>query len=275
MADSQSPVSALNYVTRAYAIQSYYDAGMIKSYQYGLSNSYNYSSVNRYMVSSEWGRITSGFGYRERFHRMHKGIDIAMETGDTVCSPLAGTVDRVGYEAHGYGHYIVMIHDDGMETRYAHLTRPLVSAGMRVNAGDPIAISGNTGNSTGPHLHFETRYNGLAVDPRNFFNFNSNSRNLAYTQWRGMSVANEYVRDSYNAALMHGEAKDADGFSVGKTGSKPGTSALTAKSTYIVREGDTVKTVARRAGLTVLRLCQLNGLSSTSPLTPGSTLRLR
>lgn len=127
-------------------------------------------SVGSRMTARRHGTVTSGFGWRERFGRHHWGIDIAMNVGDTVRTPMNGTVDRIGYEARGYGHYLVIVHDDGMETRYAHLSTTLVPAGVRVKAGQPVAVSGNTGNSTGPHLHFESRVFGIPVDPETLFN---------------------------------------------------------------------------------------------------------
>lgn len=94
-----------------------------------------------------------------------------MEIGDTVRVALPGIVDKVSYEAHGYGHYVEVVHDNGIVTCYAHLSSSLVKAGDKVDASQPIALSGNTGNSTGPHLHFETRYNGTAINPMTVFNF--------------------------------------------------------------------------------------------------------
>ena len=113
------------------------------------------------IYTPEWGRITSNFGYRLQFKRMHKGIDIAMNVGDTVRAVLPGFVSKVGYEANGYGHYVVLKHDGGMETRYAHLSRLMVGMGQFVDARNAVGLSGNSGNSTGPHLHFETRTHGL------------------------------------------------------------------------------------------------------------------
>lgn len=111
------------------------------------------------------GKITSLYGYRESFHRMHKGVDIALNVGDPVVAALPGVVGRIGYEPGGYGHFIILVHSDGVETRYAHLNGVTATLGQIVFAGDKIAIGGNTGNSTGPHLHFEVRKHGQALDP--------------------------------------------------------------------------------------------------------------
>lgn len=163
---------SLDFISGAYSSYGFYQSGScVKTKPY--TDTYSLvppiSGVSYY--SPEWGRITSGFGYREKFNRVHKGIDIAMEIGDTVRVALPGIVDKVSYEAHGYGHYVEVVHDNGIVTCYAHLSSSLVKAGDKVDASQPIALSGNTGNSTGPHLHFETRYNGTAINPMTVFNF--------------------------------------------------------------------------------------------------------
>lgn len=117
------------------------------------------------------GSVTSGYGYRRRFGRMHYGMDIALHTGDTVRAAFSGKVRLTKYEARGYGYYVVMRHDNGMETVYGHLSRFLVKPNQIVKAGDPIALGGSTGRSTGPHLHFETRYLGIAINPTAIIDF--------------------------------------------------------------------------------------------------------
>ena len=117
------------------------------------------------------GRITSEFGYREKFARFHKGIDIHLCPGDTIRAALSGRVSRKGYERGGYGHFIIVSHINGVETRYAHLQCPLVDIDDVIYCGQPIALGGSSGNSTGPHLHFEIRYLGRAVDPRRIYDF--------------------------------------------------------------------------------------------------------
>ena len=111
------------------------------------------------------GVITSQFGYRPAFKRIHNGIDISLRVGDTVRAALPGVVKTVGYESGGYGNYVVLTHPDGVETRYAHLSRSLVVQGQQVISGDAIALGGNTGNSTGPHLHLELKYNKMHLNP--------------------------------------------------------------------------------------------------------------
>ncbi len=261
---------ALAVITKHYAGGNYYAAGQWQLASPGAGMVGNFSPQSAWaggMYSApQWGRITSGFGYRPRFGRMHKGIDIAMSIGDTVRVPLPGVVDRISYEAGGYGHYVVVKHDDGLETRYAHLSATLVNPGERVDANMPIALSGNTGNSTGPHLHFETRYGGSAIDPQTVFDF-AGGMMMATNRNYGPTYAGLDGR-SVGSGLYGGR---------GATGKSPKIrhSSLAGKSTYVVRAGDTLASIASRCGQSVQRLCRLNGLSDASDLQVGSMLKLR
>lgn len=116
------------------------------------------------------GTLSSPFGFRKRFNRFHNGIDIALCTGDTVRAAFPGTVSLTRFDAKGYGYYIILTHPNGLQTFYAHLDRFLVVPSTHVEAGDPIAIGGMSGNSTGPHLHFETRYCARPVNPAEIIN---------------------------------------------------------------------------------------------------------
>ena len=108
------------------------------------------------------GPVTSGFGWR--WGRMHEGVDIAVATGTPVRAVAAGTVIHAGWLG-GYGNLVVVDHGNGLSTAYAHNSSYAVSVGQAVGQGDVVAYSGNTGNSSGPHVHFEVRVNGGAVDP--------------------------------------------------------------------------------------------------------------
>lgn len=108
---------------------------------------------------------TSGFG--SRWGRQHKGIDLAVSVGTTVYAADGGTVVEAQYSG-SYGNVVMIDHQNGQETRYAHNSKLLVKKGDKVYQGQPIAKSGNTGRSTGPHVHFEIRFNG---EPRNPLNY--------------------------------------------------------------------------------------------------------
>jgi murein DD-endopeptidase MepM/ murein hydrolase activator NlpD len=108
------------------------------------------------------GTVTSGFGMR--WGRMHEGIDIAAPTGTAIWAAAAGTVIYAGWLG-GYGNLVVVDHGNGLSTAYAHASAIVVSLGQQVAQGQTVALVGSTGHSTGPHLHFEVRVNGAAVDP--------------------------------------------------------------------------------------------------------------
>ena len=115
--------------------------------------------------------VTSRFGYRAAFKRVHKGLDIKVCTGDTIVAAFDGKVRVVRYDAGGYGNYVVIRHNNGLETIYGHLSKQLVEGDQIVKAGEPIGLGGNTGRSFGSHLHFETRLAGEAINPELLFNF--------------------------------------------------------------------------------------------------------
>lgn len=191
------------------------------------------------------GIITSRFGWRPQFGRMHHGVDLSLAIGDTVRAAVTGTVEKVAYDYDGYGNYVVLIHPDGMETIYGHLQYALVSRGQTIEAGYPIGIGGNTGNSTGPHLHFEARLGGTAVDPTLIFDFYGQ-----YRYWTNNS-----------------ESDDA--------ASRKDPKSIAGRRTYIVRQGDTPKSIAKRAGISTLRLCQLNMIKESDPLQIGRMLKIQ
>jgi len=119
------------------------------------------------------GKVTSGYGYRPRFRRMHRGVDLDLNTGDTVYAAFNGRVRIVNYERRGYGKYVVIRHDNGLETVYGHFSKHLVTRNQYVKAGEPIGLGGNTGRSFGSHLHFETRYLGVAINPAAIIDFDN------------------------------------------------------------------------------------------------------
>lgn len=111
------------------------------------------------------GRFTSGFG--SRWGRVHKGVDWATPIGTNVYASSGGTVSIAG-AVRGYGYAVYINHPDGRQTRYGHLSKVLVSPGQHVEQGQSIALSGNTGRSTGPHVHFEILINGSQVNPLDY-----------------------------------------------------------------------------------------------------------
>lgn len=147
-------------------------------------------------------RVTSNYGFRPRFGRMHKGIDLGLNVGDTVVAAFDGRVRITKYEGKGYGYYVVVRHDNGLETVYGHLSRFLVKPNQYVRAGQPIALGGNTGRSTGPHLHFETRFMGLAINPAAIIDFEN-----------GVAHKDVFVfeKTTYEKGIKYGPVKSKKG----------------------------------------------------------------
>ncbi len=222
------------------------------------------------------GYVTSPYGYRKRFRRMHKGVDLKLYIGDTIRAAFDGRVRLTNFERRGYGYYVIVRHTNDLETVYGHLSKFLVEPDQYVKAGDPIALGGNTGRSTGPHLHFETRYMGYAINPAAIFDFaNQTVHTDTYTFTKSTyqdarnydPAANTEYAKVYN---QNNPRPVASKSSATKSGSKSSGAA-----TYKVKKGDTLGAIAARHHVTVRRLCQLNGINTKSKLKIGQRLKVR
>ncbi len=193
-------------------------------------------------------KITSNFG--PRWRRMHNGIDIKVYIGDTIRAAFDGKIRMVKYERRGYGKYVVIRHENGLETVYGHLSKQLVKEDEYVKAGEPIGLGGNTGRSTGSHLHFETRVLGQAINPAFLFDFEKQD-----------IVADSYMfykkgvrKGSSNSILL---ADSGDG----------------SIKYHKVRKGDTLSAIAKKNGTSIDALCKLNRITRRTTLRPGQVLR--
>ena len=171
-ADRAEPFSlgALDYLSSVYEDTDYYTTGPSSDYRARPVDSGVYihglpDDVVAQFIHPVRGKVTSPFGLRKGGTRMHKGVDIALCCGDSIGCAFAGKVARVGYEKGGYGYFVIVDHPDGVQSRYAHLQSPLAKPGQEVTPGEVIGLGGTSGNSTGPHLHFEIRRYGRPVDP--------------------------------------------------------------------------------------------------------------
>lgn len=191
--------------------------------------------------------ITSNFGYRPAFRRNHKGLDIKVYTGDTICAAFDGKVRIVKYERGGYGNYIVIRHENGLETIYGHLSKQLVKVNQEVKAGEPIGLGGNTGLSFGSHLHFETRLLGEAIDPALLFDF-----------------PNQDVTGDFYVFHKNGGSEERN--------ASNGTKRY-ATHFYQVKKGDNLSTIARKLGISLKKLCSLNNLNRNSKIRPKQILK--
>ena len=166
------------YAKKLYGIKD--ESGIYaEGWESGLVNAYKDATIPQtkninivgYHMPVKHRVVNSHFGYRKSFGRMHRGVDLKANIGDTIYAAFNGKVRLTKFDRDGYGFYVVVRHDNGMETVYGHLSRFLVKPNQHVKSGQPIALSGNTGRSTGPHLHFETRYMGIALNPEKIFDF--------------------------------------------------------------------------------------------------------
>lgn len=192
-------------------------------------------SMDGYCMPTDSTRITDTFGYRPRRGRWHMGLDVKVQTGDTIRAAFDGKVRVSDYERRGYGHYLVIRHPNGLETTYGHLSRKLVEEDAIVHAGDPIGLGGSTGRSTGSHLHFETRIVGTAINPALLFDFPHQT-----------AVTDCYVYKTKIAPVY-----------------------------YKVKSGDTLGRIAARNQTSVSKICSLNGITSKTVLRVGQSLRIK
>lgn len=208
------------------------------------------------------GRVTSRYGIRHR--RAHNGIDIALKVGDTICSAFDGRVRFSKATDTGYGTLVIIRHDNGLETYHGHLSARLVEEGDRVVAGQPIALGGNSGRSTGPHIHFETRYYGQSFDPERIINFRTGElrRDSFLLSKNYFSIYSKYSQD-FNAEAERNAAEKKE-------------NELSAEKRYYkVRKGDYLGLIAKKNNTTVAAICRLNGIKSTTVLQIGRTLRVK
>ena len=217
--------------------------------------------------------VTSNFG--NRWGRPHKGLDIKVYIGDTIRAAFSGKVRIVRYEAGGYGKYIVIRHPNGLETIYGHLSEQLVSENQSVRAGEVIGLGGNTGRSTGSHLHFETRLCGVALNPALMFDF----RNQDVTGDYYVYNVNTYNEESVEATRLRGKVGNGgytrDLVQNGELGSYQNkTHASNDELLYHkVKNGETLASIAKLRGVTIEKICSLNHLSANAKVRPGMILR--
>jgi hypothetical protein len=184
--------------------------------------------------------VTSDFGLRRAV--WHYGVDIRVKTGAPVYAVFDGVVRISGYDRRGFGRFILIRHKNGLETLYGHLSKNFVKLGQKIKAGDVIGKGGNSGRSTAPHLHFEIRYSGDAINPNVLFDFKNNTIiDSKYTINHGSF---EYLEEA-NKIRYH-----------------------------VIRSGDTLSGLSYRYGVSVNKMCSLSGISRNSILRIGQRVRI-
>lgn len=200
---------------------------------------------------------TSNFSYR--WGRWHNGTDLDLETGDTVRTTYDGMVRIVAVDGSGYGKFVVVRHYNGLETLYGHMSKQLVESGQLVKAGDVIGLGGNTGHSTGSHLHYENRYEGNPFDSRNIFDWDKKDiksdhfmlTSAAWNHLRGKSTKSEF--ESGDAAPV----------------------SQTRSVLHKVRSGETLSSIAGKYGVSISAITKKNRISARSTLRLGQKLRIK
>ncbi len=237
----------------AFELYCQWDTLTIHPYEFGQGSLKDTSVINLVdeyncgYVPPFCGEISSNFGARKG--RPHYGVDINLETGDSVVAAFGGMV-RIAKRNKTFGNVVIIRHSNGLETFYAHLSKLKVSANQYVEPGQLIGLGGNTGHSYGSHLHFEVRYKGLPINPNDLISFEKNQL-----------LSNTLVIDSksfeFSAKI---EAK--------KTNTK------SAKSKYYtVRKGDTLYAIAKRHGTTPQKLCKINNIRMSATLRVGMKIK--
>lgn len=198
--------------------------------------------------------ITSPFGPRR--YRYHYGVDLRVAVGDSIRSIWDGKVRIVGWDPRGYGHYVVISHDNGLETVYGHLSQPLFDENERIFAGEVLGLGGNTGRSTGPHLHFEIRYLGNAMNPALIIDF-----------------AGGKLKDESGSYLL--TKKESYYHLASKNNA--GATTYSGQQYHKVRQGDNLSSIAKKYHTTVKAILNLNPKLKANPdkLSLGQQIRVR
>ena len=245
-------------------------------------------NLKNYCMPTPSRVITSQFG--PRWGRQHKGLDIKVYIGDTIRAAFSGKIRVVRYEAKGYGNYVVIRHNNGLETIYGHLSKHLVRENQTVRAGDPIGLGGNTGRSTGSHLHFETRLCGVALNPAIFFDFRNQDVTGDYYVFRRSTMDRESAKataargqkvSSYTKEEVYGGKRNTTTsapVAVVTEAAAPAprpANRPTGIKHHQVEAGETIYSIARKYDMPVEKLQQINGLGSSTRLRTGQMIVLQ
>ena len=214
-------------------------------------------------------KVFSPFGWRR--HRNHTGVDLPLPVGMPVYAAFDGKV-RCSMYNRGYGHVVVIRHASGLETTYAHLAERKVQAGDIVAAGDVIGLGGSTGRSTGPHLHFETRYEGYAFDPQWLIDFETGTLRHGYyvLKRKHLSNTSRYYPESEEEEeeiYKTEEEERAEAERIAKE--------MAAAKYHTIQSGDTLLGLAAKYHTTVNAICKLNGITPSTTLRIGKKLRVK
>lgn len=214
-------------------------------------------------------KVFSPFGWRRR--RNHMGVDLPLPMKTPVYAAFDGKV-RVSMYNRGYGNIVVIRHASGLETSYAHLSERNVEPGDYVAAGDVIGLGGSTGRSTGPHLHFETRYEGNAFDPQWLIDFEAGTLRHGYftLKRKYLSPQSKYYPESEDEEEDIYKSEEEDRAEADRIARE-----MAAAQYHTIKSGDTLGALAIKYHTSVNAICRLNGISPKTTLRIGRKLRVK
>lgn len=267
--------------------------GAVKAYSAAELPDHFRIDLRDFVMPTPSRNITSRYGYRSQFRRNHYGLDVKVYIGDTIVSAWDGKVRVVKYDAAGWGRYILIRHANGLETLYAHLSKQLVEEDQEVKAGEVIGLGGNTGRSTGSHLHLECRLLGEPINPEYLFDFPHQCMTGEYYDWTRGSRRSGIVEKEKDVADVLPEFMNDDAVASAENEAKPAAQKETATTKngktskerepaaqtnphsryYKVKRGDTAYSISRKVGVSVDELLRVNRLGKKAKLREGQVLK--
>ena len=215
------------------------------------------------------GSIWPGGKYGPRKNRRHQGVDLPLTVGTPIYATFPGKVRVSRYSESGYGHYVVIRHENGLETFYAHLSEKNVAVGDWVNAGQVIGLGGSTGRSTGPHLHYEVRYQGFSFDPEWIIDFKKGTlRQRLFVLKKKYFGVNHADPQNFEDEVPEEKKNEA---------AKPATTPTSSSGAvyHVIVSGDTLYALAVRNNTSVASICRLNNITENTVLQLGQKLRIK
>lgn len=224
-------------------------------------------SVSRFTCPNTT-KVFSKFGYRRG--RRHQGVDLPLHTGDPVYAAFDGRV-RVSTYHKGYGNMIIIRHENGLETTYGHLSKRNVEPGDWVHSGDVIGLGGSTGRSTGPHLHFETRYRGFAFDPQWIADYETGKlrKNVFVLRRSYLDASSKYVHQD----IEEEEEIYADDEKI-VAEEKRIAEERAAMRWHSVKKGETISAIAVKEGVSMNKIKSLNPGLNVNKISIGQKIRV-